>query len=476
MVITPDWPATGLLGAARVVFSVMVWEKLMLVARLMAMLAAEDVRAVTVPALPPANVCAPVFTAPRFVADASGNGAGRIPDISVSLPARKHICYSHHMSDRINTYSNASARWINNIPLFGDDLGDSVVLNALQATAVVHGGTAYPEALGGYPKSNVTFDMIDKMMVEFGGRCFSKAVWMGQSSTVWYKFTGKNNMESMVHLRLGTPLIGNWMTLQTFSLDPDFAVPLRSWMRLHTDTGAAAGSVYMLMASSGNASFRPLGQDAQAFIAENYEEKVVTAYERIKADLISNKPHGRLHIISGPAGTGKTWMLRSMLSTEGVLFIMVPQYSLPGLVDPTGVTALLDFRNQHPGKPIVLMLEDADDALAPRQTGSTGLISTLLNFGDGITGSVLKLHIVATTNALAQEFDEAVKRPGRLGTAIEVGPLPRRKANEVFQRLTNCDDEPFDQATTLAEVYQKATDGSWKGIDKGGGRRVGFGL
>lgn len=377
----------------------------------------------------------------------------------------------------INTYRVAGQQWTQNLPLFDDDLGDSVVLNAMHATAVMFGGTAYPEHMGGYPKSSVTFDMLDKMLVDLGGRCFSKSVWMALPSTLWYKFTGKDGSESMVHIRLGTPLIGNWMSFQTFSFDPDFAIPIRKWVRRNSDTGAATGSVYMLMANSNGASFRPLGQDAQTFTAENYEERVVAAYERIKADLTSDKPHGRLHIISGPAGTGKTWMLRSMLNTEGALFIMVPQYSLPGLVDPSGITALLDFRNQHPGKPIVLMLEDADDALAPRQTGSTGLISTLLNFGDGITGSVLRLHIVATTNALAQEFDDAVKRPGRLGTAIEVGPLPRKQANEVFQRLTGAstDEEPFDKATTLAEVYQKATDGSWKGIDKGSARRVGFG-
>jgi hypothetical protein len=48
-VIIPDCPATALEGAASVLFSVVVYEKLQLVARLMAMEAELEVSAVTAP-------------------------------------------------------------------------------------------------------------------------------------------------------------------------------------------------------------------------------------------------------------------------------------------------------------------------------------------------------------------------------------------------------------------------------------------
>lgn len=64
MTIDPDCPATGLDGAASVLFSTVVYEKLQLVARLMATDALLDVSAVTEPICAPVKVFVVSFATP----------------------------------------------------------------------------------------------------------------------------------------------------------------------------------------------------------------------------------------------------------------------------------------------------------------------------------------------------------------------------------------------------------------------------
>jgi hypothetical protein len=54
--------------------------------------------------------------------------------------------------------------------------------------------------------------------------------------------------------------------------------------------------------------------------------------------------------------------------------------------------------------PILFIIEDADDCLVPRGSGNVSTISSLLNYTDGIFGSMLDLRIIATTNAEKMEI------------------------------------------------------------------------
>jgi SpoVK/Ycf46/Vps4 family AAA+-type ATPase len=74
----------------------------------------------------------------------------------------------------------------------------------------------------------------------------------------------------------------------------------------------------------------------------------------------------------------------------------------------------MDTRDK--GKPTILILEDADDALIARDQnlGAKASLAAMLNLSDGILGAVLDLRIIATTNQKIENVDNAILRPGRL--------------------------------------------------------------
>lgn len=238
-----------------------------------------------------------------------------------------------------------------------------------------------------------------------------------------------------------------------------------------------AGTVYMMTNTQKGPEFHSVGHGGAPLDRENYSPEVLTAFDRIAEELLAVQPRGRLTIMSGPPGTGKTYLIRGLLEqVRDALFVVVQQGSLYALLEPSGLAALTQLRSRHQDRPVVLVLEDADDALAPRQEGDTNIMSALLNIGDGITGSVLDIRILATTNRKQQEFDPAILRPGRLSTATEVGTLSVEQSVKVYDRLTGKDEgvEKVSQPMTIAEIYQLAYDAGWKPVKNVQTKRMGF--
>jgi ATP-dependent 26S proteasome regulatory subunit len=194
---------------------------------------------------------------------------------------------------------------------------------------------------------------------------------------------------------------------------------------------------------------------------ENYGSTVLEAYDRICKDLRAETPLGRLNVIDGPPGTGKTWLTRGFLTdVRGVVFIIVQAQDVAHLADPEVLPALLRFSDTNGRQPLVLVIEDADEVLAPRDRGSMSTVSALLNLSDGLLGLVLDLRVIATTNAKRVELDPAVIRPGRLGTMAHVGLLGPEHCQAIYERLTGR-TKVFWEEKTLAEVYSDARDTGW---------------
>lgn len=167
--------------------------------------------------------------------------------------------------------------------------------------------------------------------------------------------------------------------------------------------------------------------------------------------------------------THNTHLVRALIhDVEDALFIIIPQGMLETLVGPSMIGLLLEVKDED--RPIIFVLEDADDALVPRDGGNISLISALLNMGDGIIGQALNVRIICTTNARADQIDAAIMRPGRLISHMHVGSLPVDFAKEVLARLCvkavlpeRKDKKAVGFGTTgkpaaytLAEIYEAA--------------------
>lgn len=220
------------------------------------------------------------------------------------------------------------------------------------------------------------------------------------------------------------------------------------------------GTAYAIAQVHGNYDLTAIGTASVPLLRENYEENVIKAYDHIIADLKLREPSGRLSIIDGPAGTGKTHLIRGIMhDAVNCVYILMPPNFITELSGPSLIPLLNETRewdNKNKDRSIVIIIEDADACLVPRDDGNMSAISSLLNYTDGIFGSLFDLRVIATTNAKHMDIEKALLRSGRLSRQITVGMLSAETATSVYRRITKDENFKFTTPQILADVYALA--------------------
>jgi len=174
-------------------------------------------------------------------------------------------------------------------------------------------------------------------------------------------------------------------------------------------------------------------QKRSKFEAGNYAPDVAEDHRRVVKEIRSKKPNGKIAIYQGPPGTGKTYAIRNLVSEiSNCNVVLIPPSMTKELGSPSFITLLLN--NADEDLPMIFILEDGDEVLRARSEGNQSAISTLLNLGDGILGSILDTRIIVTTNLDLKSFDEAVTRSGRLIALVNFDKLNSEQARNIVRK------------------------------------------
>lgn len=263
----------------------------------------------------------------------------------------------------------------------------------------------------------------------------------------------------------------NWsFTWQTLS--EDVAQRLSAFDE-HIKSNSVAGSLYAIMKGSGGYSIVMANKNiGRPLVRDNYLEDTLTQYDRAVADLQSEDPYGRLVLVDGPTGSGKTWLLRGMIQAcPAAWFVRLPAPLVKELNSPDFIPMIISERAHREigSGPLVFLVEDGDQCLVPRGSDNMTEIQALLNTADGLLSTSFDMRVVITTNAAhlrhrREQIDEAMVRKGRLSARVVAPRLPLWKANEVLQRLTGKEVEMPVKSRgeqTLGDVYYEAREHGW---------------
>jgi hypothetical protein len=219
----------------------------------------------------------------------------------------------------------------------------------------------------------------------------------------------------------------------------------------------------MLVRGQNSFYLSKLGEVQSPLERGNYTSDVLKQYDAVLADLTTNDPVGRMTLLNGVPGSGKSYLVRGLITATNGLFVYVPSALSGYLTSPDIIPVLL--REKDKDAPIVLLTED-DRSIAERKLDTAAsLIDCLRKTGGGMLGDMADVRFVAITNCIQEDIDGAVYRDGLVNEYIQLDYLTEDHALDIFYRLVpNYPLFPllhFGPKTVLANVYTEARKYAW---------------
>lgn len=199
-------------------------------------------------------------------------------------------------------------------------------------------------------------------------------------------------------------------------------------------------------------------------IEDSYNDDFKKEYDKL-VDFLNSRESG-LVLLHGQAGTGKTSLIRHLITNYPNEYIIVPNAVMSYISAPEFTGFVMEHKDS------VFILEDCDTLLIDRNLNQfNNGISTILNMSDGILSDIFNLKFICTFNTDISAIDKALLRNGRCYVNYEFLPLTENKVEHLAK--INQIKLPEIKKMTLADIFSK---GNVEVIDssRNDDRKIGF--
>jgi SpoVK/Ycf46/Vps4 family AAA+-type ATPase len=196
-------------------------------------------------------------------------------------------------------------------------------------------------------------------------------------------------------------------------------------------------------------------------VKEALTEKVLLPFQKPEVFHRFKAKAGAGVLMYGPPGNGKTFIAKAIAGELDAAFFPVNASQIKDKYvgeSEKNMQRLFDEARKH--ERAVIFIDEAEHLLSRRGNRKIGVVTQFLMLADGLVENKNCLLLLAATNK-PWSLDEAVVRPGRLGTHIYVGP-PDAKAREAILSY-NMREVPTAPDVVLAGIAAKTE--SYSGAD-----------
>ncbi len=181
-------------------------------------------------------------------------------------------------------------------------------------------------------------------------------------------------------------------------------------------------------------------------IHKNYNDDFIPAFNDLK-NFVSDRKSG-LAVLRGTKGSGKTTVIRHLITTCPNKYIIVTNAIAENLASPEFISFMLDHKDS------IFILEDCEQILIKRGTNYNsfgGAITNILNMSDGLMSDIFNVKFICTFNADIEAIDDALLRKGRCFVNYEFGELCADKTKVLLNERGITLDKYVPM--TLADIY-----------------------
>lgn len=219
-------------------------------------------------------------------------------------------------------------------------------------------------------------------------------------------------------------ICGNEDLFQELTSILDTNLEIRSSVaRLHTITGVGPGGLEITEEDINPETTKMAGNCFYPWMKNTSVEEYFREFLESDANVM---------VLYGPPGTGKSSMLTTAIAKLGLSALITSNSAVAS--NPEFLSRLGQKLAGENGKYDMVIVEDADSLMAPRDQGNDAL-SQLLNATSGISQK-LRFKLVLTSNQKDDsKIDPALLRHGRCFDRMLFGGLNQEQANEVMEFL-----------------------------------------